>query len=69
MSRQQKTSSAILSGESDANIAFDDLVAVLNRFGFERRKKGNHPIFFKQGIEEIINLQPRGHQAKPYQVR
>jgi hypothetical protein len=26
-------------------------------------------IFFKAGIEEILNLQPKGSQAKSYQVK
>jgi hypothetical protein len=26
-------------------------------------------LFFKAGVEEILNLQPRGDQAKPYQVK
>ena len=31
---------------------------------------GSHHIFFRIGVAEIINLQPRGGgEAKPYQVR
>jgi hypothetical protein len=26
-------------------------------------------IFTKEGVEEILNLQPKGSKAKPYQVR
>jgi hypothetical protein len=26
-------------------------------------------IFTREGVEEIINLQPKGSKAKPYQVR
>jgi hypothetical protein len=37
--------------------------------GFEERTRGDHHIFTKDGVEEILNLQPRGAQAKPYQVR
>jgi hypothetical protein len=42
----------------------------LNDFGFSVRIKGDHHIFYKEGVEEIINLQPLGDgRAKPYQVR
>jgi len=33
------------------------------------RIKGDHHIFTKDGIEEIINLQPKGEKSKPYQVK
>ncbi len=26
-------------------------------------------IFWKDGVEEILNLQPKGNKAKPYQVK
>jgi len=57
-------------GSSDANLAFDDLCFVLERAVFTcRTGKGSHTLFFKAGIEEILNLQPKGSQAKPYQVK
>ena len=59
----------ILSGTSDANIAFSDLIALLQYLGFEMRIKGSHHIFRKQGIEEKPNLQKEGNKAKPYQVK
>ncbi|GAG19811.1 unnamed protein product [marine sediment metagenome] len=31
--------------------------------------EGDHHIFTKDGVEEILNLQPRGGEAKPYQVK
>ena len=40
---------------------------LLQRLGFEMRVRGSHHIFFKEGVEEILNLQPRGADAKPYQ--
>lgn len=58
-----------LSGQSDANLAFADLVAMLIALGFEERIRGDHHILWKQGIPEIINLQPKGSKAKPYQVK
>lgn len=59
----------ILSGTSDANIAFDELCNILKDSGFESRTKGSHHIFRKEGVEEKINLQKEGAKAKPYQVR
>jgi predicted RNA binding protein YcfA (HicA-like mRNA interferase family) len=37
--------------------------------GFEKRERGSHHIFTKQGSVEILNLQPKGELAKPYQVK
>ena len=37
--------------------------------GFQERIKGSHHIFFKDGIEEIFNIQPKRSKAKPYQVK
>lgn len=33
------------------------------------RIKGSHHIFYKEDVEEIINLQPQNNKAKPYQVK
>lgn len=59
----------ILLGTADANIPFDALCVLLQKLGFQMRVRGSHHIFFAQGIEEILNVQPRGSSAKPYQVR
>jgi hypothetical protein len=37
--------------------------------GFAERIRGDHYIFTKDGVAEILNLQPRGREAKPYQVK
>jgi hypothetical protein len=42
---------------------------LLTRLGFDERIKGDHHIFTMAGIDEIINLQPKGSKAKPYQVK
>jgi hypothetical protein len=39
------------------------------RLGFAERIRGDHYIFTKDGVTEILNLQPLGGQAKPYQVK
>jgi hypothetical protein len=59
----------VLLGLSDAGIRFDDLRALLRRLGFVERIKGSHHIFTREGADEILNLQPRGSMAKPYQVK
>ena len=69
MVRSEKILERVLRGTSDADIRFQDLRGVLLRLGFEERPHGSHHIFTRKGIEEILNLQPRGPQAKPYQVK
>jgi predicted RNA binding protein YcfA (HicA-like mRNA interferase family) len=69
MSKFDKVIFKLLSGVSDNNFEFSDLVSLLVRFGFEVRTKGSHHIFFKKDIEEIINLQSHNGKAKPYQVK
>jgi len=59
----------ILNGASDANIAFGDLRRLLVRLGFDERIRGAHFIYSRTGVDEILNLQPKGAQAKPYQVK
>jgi len=59
----------VLSRSSDANIRFDDLCHLLRSLGFEMRVSSSHHIFRKVGVEEKINLQREGSEAKPYQVR
>ena len=69
MSKHDKLLEKILRGTSDANIPFDGLCHLLRRLGFETRVRGSHHIFFREGVEEILNLQPRGSNAKSYQVK
>ncbi len=69
MGKYSKLRMKILSGKSDGNIIFFDLCHLLLRMGFEERIKGDHHIFTRDDLPEIINLQPRKNKAKPYQVR
>ncbi len=64
-----KTLEQVLQGTADANVRFSDLRNLLRRLGFDERIRGSHHIFTKEGFEEILNLQPRGSKAKPYQVK
>ena len=59
----------ILSGLSDADIHFMKMCHLLCELGFEERIRGSHHIFTKEGVEEILNLQPKGSKAKSYQVK
>jgi len=60
----------VLSGLSDMNIKFSDLRRLVLDLGFGERIKGSHHIFFREGIAEIVNLQPlKDGKAKVYQVR
>jgi predicted RNA binding protein YcfA (HicA-like mRNA interferase family) len=69
MVSHEKVLERILRGTSDASIGFADLCTLLRRIGFQERVKGSHHIFFRSDIAEIINIQPRGSEAKPYQVK
>ena len=69
MSQYDKILSKILSGLSDKDIRFLELCNLLKYLGFEERIKGSHHIFYKDGIKEILNLQPDESRAKPYQVK
>ena len=69
MSKYEKLIGRILSGKSDVNINFQELCNLLKYFQFSVRIKGSHHIFYRDDIEEIINLQPKGHVVKPYQVK
>jgi hypothetical protein len=69
VSQQYKLLAKILSGTSDSNIPFPQMCQLLSRLGFEERIRGSHHIFSKEGVEEILNLQPKGSQAKAYKVK
>ena len=69
MSKYDKLLYDIMSGRKDSNISFSDLCKVLTLLGFSVRIKGDHFIYFKDGIDEIINIQPKGNSAKAYQVK
>ena len=66
-----KLKKRIESGTADANIPFDPLCALLRDRGFEMRvKSSSHRVFTRDGVYEIINLQPaKDGKAKFYQVK
>jgi len=60
----------VLTGLSDKNIRFSELRNLVLSLGFDERIKGDHHIFTKAGVPEILNLQPlRNGMAKAYQVK
>jgi HicA toxin of bacterial toxin-antitoxin, len=71
MTRHGKFLVRLLSGSADQALRFDELRALLRRLGFtERHRGGSHHIFTRDGVVEILNLQPRGGgEAKAYQVK
>ena len=70
MSKHSKLLQKILQGLSDKNIPFSEIRSLLKRLGFSERITGGHYIFFKEGVAEIINLQPNSEsKTKPYQVK
>jgi hypothetical protein len=69
MGSRRKLYDRIVAGRSDANIPFRQARNMLLYLGFLERIRGSHHVFFKEGIEEIINLQDVGGTCKPYQVK
>ena len=66
----KKVLGKVLAGLSDKNIKFNELRNLGRDLGFKERIKGDHFIFTKTGIVEIINLQPlKNGKAKAYQVK
>ena len=55
MSQYEKLLLSIMGGTKDKSILF--------------AKKGGHFTYTKDGVEEIINIQPVGDKAKIYQVK
>ena len=66
----RKVIEKILTGLSDKNIRFNELRSALVKLNFSERVKGDHHIFTKNNVKEIINIQPlKNSKAKPYQVK
>ena len=57
MGEHEKLYERIMLRRSDANIPFIGLCGLLRSLGFEERIKGEHHIFTKSRVEEILNLQ------------
>ena len=64
MGKLEKLYEHILMRRSDANVAFETLRALLRRLGFDERIKSDRHIFTKDGVEEILNLQPKDGKGR-----
>ncbi|MBK9109633.1 MAG: type II toxin-antitoxin system HicA family toxin [Saprospiraceae bacterium] len=69
MGKASKLLDKILTGKSDHNIKFNDLCSMLMKLGFDVRIKGSHYIYYKEGVQEIINIQDINGHSKAYQVK
>jgi predicted RNA binding protein YcfA (HicA-like mRNA interferase family) len=55
---------------SDRSVAFRDFVALIEALGFVRvRTKGSHQSYRHNACPKILVIQPKGNDAKRYQVR
>lgn len=53
-----------------AIVSFRDFERMLCAFGFAHaRTRGSHRAYIHPDIQRSISVQPRGTEAKPYQVR
>jgi len=65
---RRKLLKKILDGSK--NIQFSDLTHLVEGFGFSlNRVSGSHHIFIHPDVQELVNLQNVGGQAKPYPIR
>jgi len=69
VARWRKTLDEVLRATSDQNADFKDLCKLLDALGFALRVRGDHHIFTRADVLEILNIQPKGTKAKAYQVR
>ncbi len=69
MARRGRLLARVLRGTPHASIPFVELCGLLCRLGFDGRVRGSHHISAPAGLRQILNLQPSGTKAKPYQVK
>ena len=51
-------------------LTFAEFIRLVEAFGFRHyRTNGSHQIYIREGIHEQVNAQPKGKDAKYYQVR
>jgi SMI1 / KNR4 family (SUKH-1) len=71
----RETLERVLSDEADPHIRFGDLRTLLSNRGFidfpvaTHGSVVDHYLFWRDGVPEILNLQPRNGMVKPYQVK
>ena len=61
---------ALLLQSTDRSVSFRDFVAMVEAFGFvQARTKGSHRSYAHPACNALLVLQPKGKDAKRYQVR
>lgn len=61
---------ALLMQPTSRQISFRDFVALIEAFGFvHARTKGSHQSYTHDACSQILVIQPKGKDAKHYQVR
>jgi predicted RNA binding protein YcfA (HicA-like mRNA interferase family) len=61
---------ALLLQSTDRSVDFRDFIALIEAFGFVHlRTKGSHRSFAHPDCNALLVLQPKGKDAKRYQVR
>ena len=64
----KKVYDVVMSGKADNNLDFNDFKNLIESLGFIlRRQSGSHR-FYKHPNGIVMNIQPKGSKAKPYQV-
>ena len=70
MITEPQTATQALDSGALNNVAFGDMVSLVEGFGFSlARVTGSHHIFAHPAIPELVNVQSVGGEAKPYQIR
>ena len=60
----------LLLQSTDRSVDFRDFIAMIEAFGFVHiRTKGSHRSYAHPGCSALLVLQPKGKDAKRYQVR
>lgn len=61
---------ALLLLSTNRSVSYRDFVAMVEAFGFRNiRTKGSHAVYVNSSCAEPLNLQPKGKDAKRYQIR
>jgi hypothetical protein len=58
MAQWDKVLRRVLDGQADHIIRFGELLGLLKCLGFSERLEGSHHVYGKDGVRDIINLQP-----------
>lgn len=70
MTSYNKLYDKIIKSENYNNIKFSEFQLFLEKTGFQLiRTRGDHYIYALNGLDEIINIQPSGKNAKSYQIK